>query len=133
MFSRLIDLSKDTVEPEALWLVISGQTYPQNNQSAWAALVSAISYPEIGQFTFDFDPLVARLGDSIVLRYRDDDLNRMVTLPATIISRADAPHELSQVRVLIEKCCCGASSCQTATCFEAGTFVSPRHQFREAA
>jgi hypothetical protein len=130
MFSRLIDLSSDTPEPDALWLVISGH---QNTHSAWATLVSAISYPEIGEFTFEFDPQVAHLDDSITLRYRDNDLNRMVTLPATIISRADNPHELSQVRVQIEKCCCGASSCQTATCFEAGTFVSPRHQFRAAA
>ncbi len=133
MFSRLIDLPTNPVEPDALWLVISGQTYPNNNQSAWAALVSALSYPDFGEFTFEFDSRVAHLGDSILLRYRDNDLNRMVTVPATIISRADDPNELSHVRVLVDKCCCGAANCQTATCFEAGTFISQQNLLRAAA
>ena len=121
------------MDPDALWLVVSGQTYPNNQHSAWAALVSALSYPDFGEFTFEFDPSVGHLGDSILLRYRDNDLNRMITVPATIISRADDPNELSTVRVLVDNCCCGAESCQTATCFEAGTFVSQRNLLRAAA
>ena len=134
MFSRPIeDRSKDIDEPHAVWLVVSGQVYPPK-QPAWAVLVSALSYPAIGDFVFDFDSRIAHLGHAVLLRFLDKDLHQMITVPATIISRADDPNDqLSRVRVRLDKCVCGATTCQTARCFEAGTFVSQRSQLRPAA
>ena len=81
MFSWLVDLSKQTVDVESIWVVVlsagsrSGRT--------WAALVSALRYSE-GDFTFELDPDVGRTGETVLLRFRNNELNRMETRPAHI-------------------------------------------------
>jgi len=130
MFSWLIDLSKQAVDVEAIWLVVlsagtrSGRT--------WAALVSAFRYSH-GDFTFELDPDVGRTGETVLLRYRNDKLNRMETRPATVISRAERAGELSSVRVLVDECACGAADCEAAVCYEAGRFVRREPEWRAAA
>ena len=132
MFSWITDISKHLPEPESIWLVISNTQSDQINQP-WAALVSAIADSTIGEFTFDFDSRVGHLGDSTLIRYHDTLHARMVTVPAVLISRSQAPGELSRVRVLIDRCSCGSNDCETSICFETGRFISTRHQLRAAA
>src|ERR1051325_11873388 len=99
MFSWLVDLSKQTVDVESVWVVVlsagsrSGRT--------WAALVTALRYAE-GDFTFELDPDVGQTGETVLLRFRNNELNRMETRPATVIARAERAGELSSVRVLVD-------------------------------
>lgn len=73
------------------------------------------------------------MGDSLVVRYRDQKLDRMVTKPATVIVRVDPPGQLSRLRVLIDECECGAADCEASTCLEAGRFVKRRFRLRAVA
>ena len=131
MFSWLSDLSKSAAEPDAMWAVISSPRAEFGN--SWAALVSALACQATGDFAFEFDSRVGRLGNSVLVRYRDSDLNRMVTKPATVIARVDPPGELSFVRVLIDECDCGAADCEVMACYGAGRFVRRRADLRVAA
>jgi len=98
----------------------------------WVALVSALVCPATGEFAFEFDSRLGRLGDSLLIRYRSTELQRMVTMPATVIARVDAPDELSHVRALIDECGCGAEGCEVSVCLEAGRFIR-RQELRAAA
>ena len=131
MFSWITDLSTVPTDAEAVWAVISSarSNYPRER---WAALVSALVCAATGEFAFEFDSRLGRLGDSLLIRYRSLESQRMVTKPATVIARVDPPGELSQVRVLIDECDCGAQGCEASVCFEAGRFVR-RQALRVAA
>lgn len=50
MYRGLIDLSKEPVDSEAMWLVVASAGLDR-----WAALVSALAY-SAGEFAFEFDP-----------------------------------------------------------------------------
>ena len=79
MFSWLTDISRDGVDPEAIWAVIANGRAGQVGQS-WAALVSAVTCPITGGFAFESDARLG-VGDSLVVRYRDQKLDRMVRNP----------------------------------------------------
>ena len=131
MFSWLRHSSRDGVDPEAMWAVIANGRFGQVGQS-WAALVSAVTCPVTGDFAFESDARLG-VGDSLVVRYHDQKLDRMVTKPATVIVRVDPPGQLSRLRVLIDECECGAVDCEASTCFEAGRFVKRRAPLRAVA
>ena len=132
MFSWVTNLSTNPMDAEAMWAVISSAR-PNQIREGWAALVSAMVCPATGEFAFEFDSRLGRLGDSILIRFRSTDLQRMVTRPATVIARVDPPGELSQVRALVDECACGAADCEATVCFEAGRFIRRRHELRAAA
>src|ERR1041384_2479297 len=118
MFSWLENLSNQSVDADAIWLVVSS-----GREEGWTSLVSALAYPT-GEFAFEFDNRLGRLRDSVLLRFRNSELNCMQTVPATVISRStDRTEDLSRVRVIVDKCDCGASDCEAAVCYEAGRFV----------
>jgi hypothetical protein len=131
MFSWLTDISRDGVHPEAIWAVIGSARAGRVSQS-WAALVSAVTWPVTGDFAFESDARLG-VGDSLLVRYHDQKLDRMVTKPATVIVRVDPPGQLSRLRVLIDECECGAVDCEASTCFEAGRFVKRRAPLRALA
>ena len=126
MFSWLIDLSKEPVDVDAMWLVVSSVG------SEWAALVSALAFSST-EFAFEFDPHLASVSGSVLVRFRNNDLNRMQTLPASVVARIDPPNELSRVQVVVDECACGAADCDTAACYEAGRFVRRAPVWRAAA
>lgn len=131
MFSWVTNLSTAPIDGEAVWAVILSAR-PNRLGERWAALVSATVCPATGEFAFEFDSRLGRLGDSLLIRYRSMDLQRMVTRPATVIARVDPPGELSHVRALIDECGCAAEGCEASVCFEAGCFVR-RQELRAAA
>src|SRR3954470_2281821 len=131
MFSWLTDISNGTVDAEAMWVVISSPSR-EKSRSAWAALVDALHCPSTGEFTFEIDAQIGRLDDSFLVRYRNNNLQRMDTRPARVILRVDSPGELSQVRVRVDECDCGADDCEASACYELGRFIR-RTELRAAA
>src|SRR5215831_15148764 len=127
MFSWLTDLSKDPVDVESIWLVVSSTGAGQ-----WAALVSALAYSK-SEFAFEFDSQLVSGCDSVLLRFRNNELHRMQTVPASVIARINRPNDLTAVQVLVDECDCGAADCETATCYTAGRFVRRAPVWRAAA
>lgn len=109
-------------DPEALWLVVSSGGYDAEGLS-WASLASASVNRATGEFCFEFDGRL-RLGDSVLIRYLEESLGRMVSVPALVAVRQERPGEpLYDVRVISEKCGCGFSDCDSLLCYDAGRFV----------
>jgi hypothetical protein len=125
MFSLITDgvvAPLATTEDDAVWVVISSDTCARTSHT-WAALVSANICRRTGEFCFLFDARRLGLGDSVLVRYLDESLGRMVTFSAIVAARVDVG-ELSSVRVIAEDCACGYDGCSRYVCFDAGRFVS---------
>lgn len=109
-------------DPEALWLVVSSGG-SDTEGLGWASLVAASVNRDRGEFCFEFDGRL-RLGDSVLIRYLEDSLGRMVSVPALVAVRQQRPGEvLYDVRVISEKCVCGFADCGRLLCYDAGRFV----------
>ena len=126
MFSLITDgvvAPLPTTEDDVVWVVISSDPCARMSQT-WAALVSANICRRTGEFSFLFDARRLGLGDSVLVRYLDESLGRMVTFSAIVAARVDVVGELSSVRVIAEDCACGYDGCSRYVCFDAGRFVS---------
>jgi hypothetical protein len=126
MFSLITDgvvAPLPTTEDDVVWVVISSDPCARINQT-WAALVSANICRRAGEFSFLIDARRLGLGDSVLIRYLDESLSRMVTFSAIVAARVDVVGELSSVRVIAEDCACGYDGCSRYVCFDVGRFVS---------
>jgi hypothetical protein len=135
MFSLITDgevAPLPTTEDDVVWVVISSDPCARISQT-WAALVSAHLCRRTGEFSFLFDARRLGLGDSVLVRYLDESLGRMVTFSATVACRVDVVGELSSVRVIAEDCACGSVGCSLYVCFDAGRFVSQSRALPVAA
>lgn len=65
MFSWVTNLSTAPIDAEAMWAVISSSR-PNQMGERWAALVSAMVCPATGEFAFEFDSRLGRLGHSFI-------------------------------------------------------------------